>query len=270
MPLENTEASFKLTDRTALLTGPCNSINQAIAMRLTQVGANVALLDRNIDQAARFAGQLMDAREINERYGRAIAIQSDLSTPSQIQDAISRVAESFGGIDIYIDGLMSLDVQPFQSASALENFDKLIEANLKSPIMITHAVLRFLGARKRGRVIYLMHDICRLGMPHNGLVGATRTGLSAFARTLSREVFENNVTVNCVAIGITEEFLLAQIGAEKISIQEAQQRLTQKFPNAVLTEPEKIANLILFLASPLGASITGQTVAASSGLSFMS
>lgn len=270
MPAENTEASFKLTDRTAIMTGPCNSITQAIAMRLTQVGANVALIDRNTEHAARFASQLMDAREINERYGRAIAIQSDLATQSQVQDAISRVAESFGGIDIYIDGLMGLDVRPFQSPTALENFDNLIEANLKSPIMITHAVLRFLGSRKRGRVIYLMHDICRLGIPHNGLASATRTGLSAFARTLAREVFENNVTVNCVAVGVTEEFLLAQAGDEKLSIQEAHQRLTQKFPYAVLTEPEKIANLVLFLASPLGASITGQTIAASSGLSFMS
>lgn len=270
MPLENTEASFKLTDRTALITGPCNSINQAIAMRLTQVGANVAIVDRNTEQAARFANQLMDAREINERYGRAVAIQSDLTSPSQIQDAISRVAESFGGIDIYIDSHMTLDVQPFQNATALENLDKLVDTNLKAPIRITHSILRFLGSRKRGRVIYLMHDICRLGMPQNGLMSLTRTGLSAFARTLSREVAESNITVNCVAMGITEEFLLAQIGDEKLSIQEAQKRLTQQFPQAVMTEPEKIANLILFLASPLGSSITGQTIAASSGLSFMS
>jgi len=269
MPIE-TEASFKLNDRTALITGPCNSINQAIAMRMTQVGANVVFVDKNTDQASRFASQLMDAREINERYGRAAAIQGDLSAPDRIQDTISRVAEVFGGIDIYIDGQTQLDVQPFQNITALENLDAMIEVNLKAPLLTTHAVLKFLSARKRGRVIYLIHDICRLGMPQNGLLSATRTGLSTFARSLSREVFANNVTVNCVALGITEEFLLAQLVEEKISIQEAHERLMRQFPNAVMTEPEKIANLVLFLASPLGASITGQTIAASSGLSYLS
>jgi NAD(P)-dependent dehydrogenase (short-subunit alcohol dehydrogenase family) len=115
-----------------------------------------------------------------------------------------------------------------------------------------------------------MQDIARLGLPHNSLLAATRSGLSAFARTLSREVAENNVTVNCVAVGITEEFLLAQSGQEKISIQEAHNRLTKLFPHAQMTEPEKIANLVAFLASPLGSGITGQTIAVSQGLSFLS
>lgn len=273
MAIESVETSFKLQDRTAILTGPCNSFNQAIALKLTQMGANVALIDRNIEKTQRFAEQLMDAREVHERYGRAVTVQADLSKLHHVQDAITRAAEAFGGIDIYIDGLMITDVHKFREPSSLDEFERLIDVNLRSPMMMTHGALQFLESRKRGRIIYLMHDLARLGYQGNSLLSVTRTGLSAFARTLSREVAESNITVNCVAIGVTEEFLLNQIpqaGPGSLSIQEAQARLTKEMPNASVVEPEKIANMIAFLASPLGAGITGQTIAVSQGLSFLS
>lgn len=272
MPIESTESSFKLQDRTALLTGPCNSFNQAIAVKLTQLGANVAIVDRNIEKSQRFASQLTDAREINERYGRATAVQADLSKPHHVSDAISRAAEAFGGIDIYIDGLMTTDVKKFKEASALEDLDRMIDVNLRAPLLMTHGVLRFLEGRKRGRIIYLLHDIVRIGLMNNGLMAASRTGLTTFARTLSREVAESNVTVNCVAIGVTEEFLLGQSPGEatKQSIQDAQTKLAASYPTAQLMDTEKIASTVAFLASPLGAGITGQTIAVSQGLSFLS
>jgi 2-hydroxycyclohexanecarboxyl-CoA dehydrogenase len=272
MPIESTESSFKLQDRTALITGPCNGFNQAIAVKLTQLGTNVALVDRNIEKSQRFATQLSDAREINERYGRAVAVQADLSKPHHVQDAISRSAEAFGGIDIYIDGLMTTDVKLFKEPNALDDLDRMIDVNLRAPLLMTHGILRFLEGRKRGRIIYLMHDLVRLGLANNGLMAISRTGLTAFARTLSREVAESNITVNCLAIGVTEDFLLGQNPNEisKSSIQEAQARLNQLYPQATLMDPEKIANTVAFLASPLGSGITGQTIAVSQGLSYLS
>jgi 2-hydroxycyclohexanecarboxyl-CoA dehydrogenase len=272
MPIENTEMSFKLHDRTALITGPCNTMTQAIAMKFTQMGANVALIDRNIDKMQRFAAQLTDAREINERYGRAIAISADLAKSHHTQDAISRAAESFGGIDIYIDALMTTETKRFEDSDTLDDFDRIIEVNLRSPLMMTHGVLRFLKSRKRGRVIYLMQDVARLGLQGSGLIAATRSGLTTFARTLAGEVADSNITVNCVAIGLTEDFLLSSRPQEssRTSIQEMSQKIQQSFPQARLTEPERIANMIAFLASPLGAGVTGQTIAVSQGLSFLS
>jgi NAD(P)-dependent dehydrogenase (short-subunit alcohol dehydrogenase family) len=265
---ESSESSFKLQDRTAILTGPCNTINQAIANKLTQMGVNIAIVDRNIERSTRFANQLMDARESHERYGRAVAIQTDLSKAHHIQDAVARVAESFGGIDIYIDGLMITEAKPFKDPTALDDLDRSIDVNLRAPLMMTHAVLRYLAGRKRGRVIYLLHDLARLGIAHNGLLAITRTGLACFARTLARESAENNVTVNCIALGVTEEFLLAQVPqpASGLSIHELHQQLVRSFPFAAMTEPEKVANMVAFLASPLGSGITGQTIAVSQGL----
>lgn len=275
------DASFKLSERTALLTGPCTTINQAIASKLTSLGCNVALVDRNIEKSSRFAEQLMNEREINERNGRAVAIQADLSKSHHVQDAASRAAESFGGLDIFIDGLMTTDVREFREAGALDDIDRLIDVNLRSPLMMTHAVLKFLEGRKRGRIIYLQHDIVRLGIEKNGLLAATRGGLSDFTRTLAREVAVNNVTVNVVSVGVSEEFLIQQTnppgapGARgqgaattqsKTSINDSLAALKQSFPRATMIEPDRVANLIAFLASPLGAAMTGQTIAANQGL----
>ncbi|CAN5585097.1 glucose 1-dehydrogenase [soil metagenome] len=275
------DASFKLSERTALLTGPCTTINQAIATKLTSLGCNIALVDRNIERASRFAEQLMNEREVNERWGRAVAIQADLSKSHHVQDAASRAAEAFGGLDIFIDGLMTTDVRDFREPTALDDIDRLIDVNLRSPLMMTHAVLKFLEGRKRGRIIYLQHDIVRLGIEKNALLAATRGGLSDFARTLAREVAVNNVTVNVVSVGISEEFLIQQTnppgapGARgqgaattqnKASINDSLTTLKQSFPRAVMMDPDRVANLIAFLASPLGAAMTGQTIAANQGL----
>jgi 3-oxoacyl-[acyl-carrier protein] reductase len=274
MPIESTETSFKLQDRTVLLTGPCNSVNQAIAHKFTQMGANIVLVDRATDKAQRFAEQIMDAREINERYGRAMAVQADFSKPAQIQDAVSRSAEAFGGIDIYVDGLLTAEARKFRDGGTPDQLDHALDANLRAPLLMTHSVLRFLEGRKRGRVIYLIHDLARIGMPLNALTAASRTGLTAFARTLAREVAENSITVNCVAIGVTEELLLNQgvalTGTQTASLQDVQMKLLQMNSAAQMMETERIANMVAFIASPLSSGVTGQTIAVSQGLSFLS
>ena len=260
MPIENTEATFKLQDRTAVLVGSATPVNIAIASKFTQLGANVAMVDRNIDALQRFASQIMDMREINERYGRAFAIQADFSKPHGAQDAISRSAEAFGGIDIFIDGSVTTLAGAFREPKALEDLEQSLDLNLRAPVQLTHAVLRFLEGRKRGRIIYLQHDLAQEGMINNSIAALTRSGLSAFAKSLSRELADKNITINCVAMGASEDFLLAQHRGESKSIQEAQQILNKQYPFATLTEPERVANMVAFLASPLGIGISGQTL----------
>ena len=267
--------SFKLEDRTAILTGPCGAYNQAIATKLTQLGCDVAMIHGDVDRARRFAEQLMNAREIQERFGRAVALQASVGDPAQAQDAITRAAEAFGGIDIYIDGGFASYPKPFRDPSALEPLEELIDRNLRTPILLTHGLLRFVESRKRGRVIFLLHDLARLGVSQHALLSATRMGLIQFAKALARESAEKGLTVNCVAMGVTEDFLLSQAqppsgnsgSAAPQTIQAAQAELAKAFPGCAVMDPERIANLVAFLASPLSSGITGQTIAASQGLS---
>jgi 3-oxoacyl-[acyl-carrier protein] reductase len=313
--MDNIDASFKLQDRTALIAGPCNNVVQSIASKFTQLGCNVAMIDTStitiagetaavaparqsgLDRAKRFADQLMDAREINERFGRAIALPLEGTSPAQIADTITRAAEAFGGVDIYIDAMLSHRAVKFRSPESIAYLAHDIDFSLRVPMLITHSLMRFLEARKRGRVIFLVNDIARAGIAEYGLMAASRSGLLAFAQSLARETLEHNVTVNCVAMGVTEDLLLSQLpgsaasaaasspsaaaathagsghssstGAAKYgaSLQDAQAELLKVTPRAVLIDGEKIANVVAFLASPVSSSITGQTLAASLGLS---
>lgn len=262
--------SFRLRDRTALLTGPCGATNQAIASKLTQLGCDVALVHHDVERARRFAEQLMNAREVQERFGRAIAIQASVGNPAQAQDAITRAAEAFGGIDVYVDGGFATHPMPFRDPGSLEALEESLDFNLRAPLLMTHGLMRFLEGRKRGRVIYLLHDLARLGVSQHALLAATRMGLMQFAKSIAREAAEKSVTVNCVSMGVTEDFLLAQpalVGAVAPTIQAEQAELAKAFPGATVMDPERIANLVAFLASPLSSGITGQTIAVSQGLS---
>ena len=262
--------SFKLEDRTAILTGPCGAINQSIAYRLTQLGCDVAMIHTDVDRARRFCEQLMDAREAHERYGRACAIQASVGDPKQAQDAISRAAEALGGIDVYVDNSFAPSPSAFREPAAIEKLQESLDVNLRGPLLMTHGLMRFLENRKRGRVIYLLHDLTRVGAPGHALLAASRNGLAQFAKSLARETAEKNVTVNCIAMGITEDFLLASQTPPPTSLQTAAADLAKHFPGAHAMESERIANVVAFLASPTSSGITGQTIAASQGLSFLS
>jgi len=268
--MESSESTFKLQDRTAILTGPPSTMLQAIAQKLTSLGANVALVDSAMDHTQRLASQLMDQREVNDRLGRAAAIPLLSPSANHVLDAITRSAEAFGGVDIYIDTTTLTSCLEFRSVHWPENLERLMSANLLLPMRFSHGVLRFLEGRRRGRIIFLLHDLMRLGVEGHSQAAATRLGLIHFSKGLARELASVNVTVNCVAMGVTEEFLLSQKLEPGLSLKGAHEQLMKAYPQAQLTEPERIANLVAFLASPLAAGVTGQTIAVSQGLSFIS
>jgi 3-oxoacyl-[acyl-carrier protein] reductase len=262
------ENSFRLQDRTAIITGEVDSINQALGRKLTQLGTDVAFIHTTTDRAQKFCEQLMNNYEVNDKFGKAIAIKIDLAKPANFQDSISKVAESFGGIDILIDNMSHNNLQSFKDANSLDGLDQFLNINLKAPLFFTHAALKFLESRKRGRVIYLLPDLARMGLQKNSMLAASRTSLIHFSKSLAREVQASNITVNCVASGLSEEFVLSQ-KLEAKSLQAGVELMQKSHPEAQLMDSEKIANLVAFLASPLAAGLTGQTIAVNQGLSMM-
>lgn len=256
---------FKLQERTALIVGPCTTTTQAIAMTLTGYGCSVVMIDSNADQHVRFAERLMDAREVNPKAGRATAVSIDLKSPAGPKEAVGRAAEAFGGIDIYIDASLSFDAASFKDEST-QDIQNLIKENFEVPVLISHHAMKFLEGRRRGRLVYLTYDLHRTGFPSHAVAGSARHALASFARSLAREAASAKVTVNCVAMGVTEEFLLSY-GKGQLSIQAAQTELLKKFPDAQLTEADKIAQTVAFLVSSMSAGISGETLTVSQGLS---
>lgn len=262
------ESPIKLSEKTVLVTGATTVIGSGLCLALSELGANIAILDKNVDKSQRIVDQINDQREVRAERGRAAAIPADLTKPHHAREAVSRVAEAFGGVDIYVDALTLARNLSFEDAGFFEELDRFVDVNLKAPLFLTQEVLRFMKGRKRGRIVYLIQDISRIGYPGETLSAVSRTGLIGFARSLAREVATYNITVNCLAIGPTEEYLLMR-DPKAASIHQAQQDLIKSIPQAKMTLPDDISGVITFLVSGLSQSITGQTLVASGGLTMM-
>src|SRR4051794_512687 len=115
---------LKLGERTVLITGATTSMGHGITNALSELGANVAILDKNLEKAQRLVDQINDAREVHSHRGRAVAIGADLAKPHHAREAVSRVVEVFGGVDIYIDALTLARNLKFESEGFFEELDR--------------------------------------------------------------------------------------------------------------------------------------------------
>lgn len=250
---------FRLNEKTVLLTGSNTTVGRSIALKLSEYGASVGLVDSNVSKTEKLAELIMDQHDIQSERGKAVAIACDVTKPHHVADAVRKAAESFGGVDIYIDAMMISRKQSFLDPEALNDFERAIDINLKAPILLTHEVLKFLKGRRNARILYLLQDLSLTGEDGEAVTAATRTSLISFAKGLARELSTSQVTVNCASLSPTEEYLLERDSTNP-SIQLAYQQLLKVVPSAKIANPEDIAEAISFLVSAQASSITGQVL----------
>jgi 3-oxoacyl-[acyl-carrier protein] reductase len=249
---------YALRERVILILGSLSTTVQSLMSGLTNAGADVALLDPEANVAERFCNQLSDQREINPKHGRAMAVKTETSSYKDIKEAVGRVAQTFGGVDVLIDARMENNPTPLTLDSLEVDFDQHINKNLRTSLLATQAVAGFLKSRKKGRIIYLINDSILRNDPSDSIQAATRMGLVGFSQSLAKQIIQHNVTVNVVSIGLTEEYLLAHDPGKTIKEALEKQRIAD--PSARITEPDKITNALVFLLGPSGAAVTGQVL----------
>lgn len=242
---------LNLKERTVLIRGPFTSTVQSLMMGLTQIGANCVLLDTDNASSVRFCNQINDAREANPKNGRATSIKNPLKTDADIRDAIGSAAQCFGSIDLFIDAQVGNSPNRFQLGEALSYLDEEMQSGLRTTIQLTHGILSYLKSRRRGRIVFLMNE-----NEADPVVAATRGALEGFAKTLSKLFVQDNITINLLSLGLTEEWVLSQNSG--MTIKDAVEKMKQKDSSLRITEPEKITNTVVFLLSQAGAAITGQ------------
>ena len=249
---------ISLRERTVVILGSAGPTLQNVVMGLAQEGADVALIDPEGRKMERFCQNVTDQREINAKFGRAGVFPFELGNLSSLKDALGKAAQTFGGIEIYIDALGTNTPSPFSvggdGSSAVET---AVQNNLMLSLKATEIASGFLKTRKRGRIIYLMNDSLQKGLPADALAAAARTGLVAFAKALSRQMQEFSTTVNCLSLALSEEYLMGHL-PEASSIKEALEKVRAVDTGAKITEPEKVMQTLLFLCGSTGASMTGQ------------
>lgn len=235
------DSTFRLQDKNIAIIGSFSNLTQNLMASFCEYGSDVALLGPSSREAARYAENLTDTREIHSSNGRVFALEADLSTADGAREGLTKAAQSFGGIDVVIDTRPLLVLGP---AAAPESG------------FITEA-FKFLEGRGKGRMIFLNYD--------PALAGGSAEGLQNFVVSQAKDVIAKNITVNLVTLGVTEEYLLKKF-PKMPSIKLAFAELVKENPRAKMIDGKEIAYTVAFLASPLCTSLTGQNLILSAAL----
>jgi 3-oxoacyl-[acyl-carrier protein] reductase len=239
-----------------LVTGAARGIGKTVAERFAQEGADVAVNDvRKPDLDSTVNGL--------KSYGRkAVGYVCDVSKADQVESTVQAVLRDFGKIDVLVNNAgIAYPTGLFDLKE--EEWDKVLNVNLKGSMFMSRAVLKHMMERKYGRVIMMGSISGRTGGVLTGLhYDVSKAGVIVMARRLAREFGGYGITVNAIAPSFADTDLLTDLNLDTPEKRNATAQL-----NVVkrLATPEDIANAVLFLASDASSFITGETINVNGG-----
>lgn len=247
-----------LADKVALVTGGASGIGRAIAQRLAEEGARVAVADIDLEGAQATVAHLAE---------RGMAIRADVTELAAAQEAVRQIAERLGPVEILVNNAGWDRVEPFVNNSP-EFWDKVIAINLRGPIHFTRSVLDGMTAAGHGKIIFISSDAARVGSSGEAVYAACKGGVIAFAKTLARELARHRINVNVVCPGPTNTRLLDHITSQPDGARVIE-AMVRAIPFRRLGEPDDIAGAVAFFASADADFITGQVLSVSGGLTMV-
>jgi NAD(P)-dependent dehydrogenase (short-subunit alcohol dehydrogenase family) len=243
MPLP---ASQDYTGRVAIVTGAARGLGRAVAERLHERGASVAINVRDSARAERVA------REIGER---AFAIAADIAAPDAPENIVGRTLERFDRIDILINNA-ALPLTTRFEAITPEEWRRALEVNLTAPFRLIKAVLPAMKAQRYGRVVNISSTAGRMVSTLGGAHYTTsKTGLLGLSRAAAKELVTYGITVNAVCPGMIDTELTRESATPEIL-----ERLARSYPVPRLGTALEVADLVCFVASEAAGYITGASL----------
>jgi 2-hydroxycyclohexanecarboxyl-CoA dehydrogenase len=247
---------MRLEGRTALVTGGAGGIGAATARRLAAEGARVAVGDLDLDAAREVAADI---------DGLATAL--DVTDTASVGDAVARVGEAFGPVDVLVNNA-GTDRFAFFVKTDEALWDFVLGVNLRGVLACTHAVLASMQERGGGAIVNVASEAGRVGSQGSATYSAAKAGVIGFTKAIARESARFGVRCNAVAPGPIETPLL---NSAETQLGELGARLKQAMIDATavrrIGEPDEVAAVIVFLCSDDASYVTGQTVNVSGGLS---
>lgn len=232
--------------RTAVVTGGSRGIGRAIALELASAGHRVVVTCRTDVERAEET-----ARMIRDGGGEAAAVCADVRSAEQVKALGDRVGQDFGGADVLVNnaGIIKDALFPFLRE---EDWDSVIDIDLKGAFRMTKALLRGMLHKKWGRIVNIVSVSGISGHAGQTNYSAAKGGLIAFTKALSLEMATHGITVNAVAPGLIDTEIVAHLK------EDARKEFIRRIPMARFGTPEDVASLVGFLASDRASYITGQ------------
>ena len=238
-----------LTGKTVLVTGGGGAIGGAICRRFAEEGARLLVADRAAEAALRVA---------KECKGEALVF--DIANYGAARSALGAQQ-----VDVLINNAGWDRFQNFVDTKP-EEWEQLLDINLRGPLNMHHLVLPQMLAKGRGRIVNISSDAARVGSSGESVYSACKGGIISFTKTLAREVARKNITVNVVCPGPTDTPILRSFLGEGEAGQKVYDALVRAIPMKRVGQPDDIPGLVAFLASDEAGFITGQVISVSGGL----
>jgi 3-oxoacyl-[acyl-carrier protein] reductase len=261
----------RLAGRTALVTGAGRGIGRAYALRLAALGADVAVLDRDLHSYEEFElerqamGAGTTAEEVETMGRRAMALEADVTDPGAIDAAVDEVLDAWGRVDIAVcnaGGGAGTMEETRASIVSEELLDVIVQRNLYGTIHTCRAVARPMRKQRWGRIVTISSQAGRRAYPDGGysVYGAAKAGIAMYTRYLAQELGPYDVTANCLAPGYIATGrlmpLFTSLGADGLLDSIALRRYGT---------PDDCAGPLEFLVTELGSYVTGAVIPVDGG-----
>ena len=240
--------------RVALVTGGGRGIGRAVALRLANEGANVAISYRSNDASADEA-----AEEVRAAGVKCAVFKGDVASPDEVAELFEGVGEAFGRIDILVNNA-GLTRDNLMMRMKEEEFDDVVATNLKGTSLCTRAALRPMIRARWGRIVSVSSVVGLVGNAGQANYAASKAGIIGFTKSVAREVAQRGITANVVAPGYVETELTGTL-PEKVKDQ-----IRGQVPAGRFGEAEEVAEVVAFLAGEGAGYVTGQTLAVDGGM----
>ena len=244
-----------LKGQTAIVTGATAGIGKAIALKLAEHGAKIALIGTNEERG------LSVALEINEKFGadKAYFFKVDVANHEASTAVVKKILECFAKVDILVNNAGITRDQLLMKMSE-EDFDKVLEVNLKSCYNFCHALVRPMMKARHGKIINISSVIGLTGNAGQANYAASKAGMIGFTKALAKELGPRNICVNAIAPGFIETPMTDAMTEEQ------KKAILAAIPLGKMGKPDDIANVVAFIASQHGNYITGQVIVVDGGM----
>lgn len=243
-----------LTGKTAIITGASRGIGAEIARKLAAAGAKIVVNYSGSQEKAEAV-----AAEIQGNGGEAIAIKANVSDAEAVKAMVDETMKAFGSIDILVNNA-GITRDNLMMRMKDDEWDDVINTNLKGVFICTKAVTRQMMKQRSGRIINIASIVGVMGNAGQANYVAAKAGVIGLTKTTARELASRNITANAVAPGFITTDMTDKLG------EDIQKTMLAQIPLGRFGKPEEVAKAALFLASDDSSYMTGQTLHLDGGM----
>ena len=241
-------------NKTVFVTGAARGIGKEVALKFAENGYNVVI---------NYVSSKTNVEELKEEFEnkgvKALIMQADVTDKDAIETLVKKAIEEFGSIDVLVNNA-GITKDNLLMRMSDEEFDKVIEVNLKGTYVVTKAVTKYMMKKRKGSIINLSSVVGVAGNAGQCNYSASKAGIIGFTKSVAKELASRNIRSNAVAPGFIETDMTAVLSDE------IKENIHNQIPLKRMGSAREVANLIYFLGSDESSYITGQVINVDGGM----